>query len=671
MSKEFILRPVSALTATLLAFISVAGAQTDSDISDTAWQLRVCAPPNTMPFSHVDETGFENRIAEVIADELNAELVYDWHPFNADLINHRFGEGTCDVIIGVPDGYERSLNTISYYQSPYVSVYRADASFDLESMDDPVLHDLSIAIQGTATPPHEALLMRGLHGNVAQQFGTEEGEDSLASMVNAVARGDVDIGFGWGPVVGYYAARHETELTVAPVEPMFDLPSIFQLQPMTMAVRPHDHAMQTRLNNAIVARWDDIQDILADYDVPTMQSPAPSAGPVRDTSRELWIGAILPVPTGGATKEARTYDLLGTAARQGAQLAESLASQSREQGELEVMLLLASSPSASAAEQQARAMIALDEVDAIVGGLGTGQAQVLARLAAEAGIPFINIGSTSVELRQQCHPTTFHVQPAASTYLTAMIDLYGKGDTGTAWYVIYEDNNENSLLFEVTADLITAAGGQLVGSRSATKSRPVYHDLFDEARQLQADSILLLLDPADQLAAIGQAEDAGYEFTFAPFPDPLTQLREFLAAARRYDVALEVPRLQLWEATLDSERAADLNDRFAGQWGVPMDPAAWAALEGVLILTEAARLVDSTEPAAILEAIYDVDAGAIGGKEPGQYFSRATRELPQQLYIVGQNMDNTWGIRLSQQINVATLLDTVTPNSSDHLNSCQ
>ena len=314
--------------------------------SEAAWELRVCSPPATMPFSHQSAVGFENVIAEILADEMGAELTHDWHHFNADLVARRFSEGTCDVVMGVPDGAENMLNTISYYQSPFVQVYRADAGFSIESMDDPVLRELDLSVQGLASPPHEALLMRALTGNVRRVFGIEEGEDYLASMVNAVADGTYDVGFGWGPVVGYYAARHEVDLIVEPIQPVFDLPSIFQLQPMTIGVRPSDYAMQNRLNRAIAARWDEIQAVLAEYDVPIVAAPAPMAGPPADTTRDLRIGTILPIPTGARTYIAGTYNLIGDAARQGALLAESLASQTRASGDLDVSLLLASSPSA-------------------------------------------------------------------------------------------------------------------------------------------------------------------------------------------------------------------------------------------------------------------------------------------------------------------------------------
>lgn len=649
------------LASIALLFSAVSFAQTEPAGRD--WELRVCAPPATMPFSHQVHVGFENRIAQIIADEMGAELTFDWHHYNADLFDLRFSEGTCDVIVGVPDGTERTLTTITYYQSPYVQVYRADAGFSVTSMDDPILHELDLAVQGMATPPHEALLMRGLTGNVRSVFGTEEGEDYLAAMVNAVAEGRIDVGFGWGPVVGYYAARHEVDLIVEPIEPAFDLPSIFQFQPMTMAVRPHDYAMQTRLNRAIAARWDDIQAVLAEYDVPVMPAPTPVAGPLPDYSRNLRIGTILPIPTGGRTAVAGAYNLIGEDARQGALQAERMASQNRTSDDLDVTLVFASSPSAEAAERAARAMVSLGEVDAIVGGLGTGQAEVLAQIAAEAGLPFINIGSDSLELREQCQPTTFHVQPSAAVWIDAMVQTYGVSDRPTRWYVLsYEDDAEAERWAEAAAARIAAAGDELVASVAIERYRPVYFDLLEQAESLDADAVMILLDdPADQLALMGQAEDAGYTLSLAPYPDILTQTREFLAASKRYGVALDVPRLNLWEPALEGERAEDLNTRFGGQWGLPLDSPAWATFQGVSVLAEAARLADSIAAEAVLEALLEVDAGALGGKTEGQFFSATTHELPQEVYAVAVNADNQWGIRLSAQIDAGTLLREIWP----------
>jgi hypothetical protein len=43
-----------------------------------ARELRVCADPNNLPFSNERGEGFENKIAELIADKLGATLSYTW-----------------------------------------------------------------------------------------------------------------------------------------------------------------------------------------------------------------------------------------------------------------------------------------------------------------------------------------------------------------------------------------------------------------------------------------------------------------------------------------------------------------------------------------------------------------------------------------------------------------
>ena len=41
-------------------------------------ELRVCADPDNMPFSNIQQRGFENRIAELVAADLGAHLSYVW-----------------------------------------------------------------------------------------------------------------------------------------------------------------------------------------------------------------------------------------------------------------------------------------------------------------------------------------------------------------------------------------------------------------------------------------------------------------------------------------------------------------------------------------------------------------------------------------------------------------
>ncbi len=646
---------LTLLISVALAAASLATAQP----SDTAWELRVCAAPDEMPFSNRSEQGFENRIASLVAEELGARLTYDWTAFTEDLLNLHFAEGTCDVIMGVPDGFEKGLNTITYYQSPYVLAYRADADFEIDDMDDPDLAGLRLGVQGLGIPPHEALRQRQLIDRVARIYGGEEGVDRLGAMLRDVESGTIDIGFGWGPVIAYYAARSQVDLVVKPVEPAFDFPSIFQYIPMTMAVRRDDIAMQERLNRAIVARWDDIQAVLREYDVPLIDMPKPFLGQSSLPPTTLRVGVVIPMPTRGRTFIAGVNDLVGNAARMGALQAEGVVNQSGGATDRDVRVLLASSPSAEAAKRAADALLALGEVDALVGGIGDGQAEALADLADARGVPFVNIGSPSLLLREQCRPSTFHVQPSAGAYLDAMVRLYRDGPAPQRWYVVYEEGQEGEALIARAEAAAQAVGDAVVGSRAITKARPVYFDLLDEAKSLGADVVAVLLDAADQVALIGQAEDGGYSLRMAPFPDPLTQTREFLAATNRYGAGRDVQRIQLWEPTLGAPAAAAMNERFASRWGQPFDAPAWAAYEAVAVLTDAARRADSSDGAALAAALLEVDAGDLGGKTGDVAFRQADHELRQPMYVVSINANAQWGTTLTQRLAAGRLAGTL------------
>src|SRR3954471_23283481 len=87
---------------------------------DTPRVLRVCADPDNMPFSHEDQTGFENRIARLLATDLKASLEYTWMPQRRGFVRKTIGEGTCDVWMGVPSDFERVMASRPYYRSSYV-----------------------------------------------------------------------------------------------------------------------------------------------------------------------------------------------------------------------------------------------------------------------------------------------------------------------------------------------------------------------------------------------------------------------------------------------------------------------------------------------------------------------------------------------------------------------
>jgi mxaJ protein len=244
------------------------------------WDMVVCADPHAMPFSRSDGAGFENAIAALLAEHLEASLHVDWYPFTSDMIDLRLREGHCDILMGVPDGHEPLLTSVAYYRSPYVFVVRSESDFVIESLDDPRLSGTRIGLQDFGIPPHHSLTYRGLDANIVANYGAQRyaaREDPLADVVKAVIAGDIDVGVAWGPVGGYYALPYGGALTVVPVLPEIEVMPRFlsMVVPMTIGVRQGDDALRDRLSIAIAERWDEIQAILDSFGIPRTPTPRP------------------------------------------------------------------------------------------------------------------------------------------------------------------------------------------------------------------------------------------------------------------------------------------------------------------------------------------------------------------------------------------------------------
>lgn len=235
--------------------------------------MRVCADPNNLPYSNKAEQGFENRIAEIVADQLHAKLTYVWYPQRNMLIQHMLRAGQCDMIMGVSDGLPQLQTTLPYYRSSYVFVYRRDAPFQISSFDDAALKKLRIGVQvtgGGEPPPNLALGHRGLGDNlegypVTGDYATDA---PVLPIITAVADGDVDVAVVWGPIAGYFAKQQRVALEVVPVQPQFEPPSLSMVFAVSIGLRQGERDFSDLVNRALVARWDDIQAVLKEYGVP-------------------------------------------------------------------------------------------------------------------------------------------------------------------------------------------------------------------------------------------------------------------------------------------------------------------------------------------------------------------------------------------------------------------
>src|SRR5262245_66207657 len=73
-----VLRPLAFTVALALAVSLPVQAQRPSPL--TPGVLRVCADPDNMPFSNQAGDGFENKIAELLAQTWDSKLEYIWWP---------------------------------------------------------------------------------------------------------------------------------------------------------------------------------------------------------------------------------------------------------------------------------------------------------------------------------------------------------------------------------------------------------------------------------------------------------------------------------------------------------------------------------------------------------------------------------------------------------------
>src|SRR5918995_717015 len=156
-------------------------------------ELRVCADPNNLPFSNQRGEGFENRIAELVARELGATLRYAWWAQRRGFVRNTLREDLCDLIIGVPAGYDPVLTTRPYYRSTYVFVSRRDRRLALTSLDDPRLRTLRIGVHlmgddGANAPPAHALARRSIIANVSGYtiYGDYTEPNPPARLIDAV-----------------------------------------------------------------------------------------------------------------------------------------------------------------------------------------------------------------------------------------------------------------------------------------------------------------------------------------------------------------------------------------------------------------------------------------------------------------------------------------------------
>lgn len=282
MGQAFPRRRIVAVACVLVLGLA-AGARAQSPPPAADNVLRVCADPNNMPLSNRNGEGFENRIAELLARQLGWKLEYTWFPQRMGFIRNTLrardpdlDRFKCDLVMGVPVGYELTLTTPPYYHSTWAMVIPKGkglddihAPDDLLKIDPARLKKLRFGLVAR-TPPTDWLLKNNLFDQSAAippQSGDPEAYPGEL-IEKELAAGHFDIAFAWGPIAGYFAKHAQPPgMLVAPFPPTPDIQFDFKI---AMGVRFGEKEWRDRIAGLIAANKKEIDAILLSYGIPLL-----------------------------------------------------------------------------------------------------------------------------------------------------------------------------------------------------------------------------------------------------------------------------------------------------------------------------------------------------------------------------------------------------------------
>jgi quinoprotein dehydrogenase-associated probable ABC transporter substrate-binding protein len=232
--------------------------------------LRVCADPRNLPFSNEKGEGFENKLAELLADKLQKKLDYMFFPQATGFVRMTLAAHRCDVIMGFPQGDDLVQGTNPYYRTAYALVAKPGSGLDeVATLEDARLKGKRIGIVA-GTPPATNMAANGLMMNAkSYPLMIDTRIDSSAQlMISDLISGQIDAGILWGPMAGYFAGKTSPALHVTPLVMETTGPRLtFRIG---MGVRSADQNWKRLLNRLIQENQPAINKILLEYGVPLL-----------------------------------------------------------------------------------------------------------------------------------------------------------------------------------------------------------------------------------------------------------------------------------------------------------------------------------------------------------------------------------------------------------------
>ncbi len=193
-------------------FAAAVLAMTLNSAAFAAEPLRVCADPDNLPFSRSEgsERGLYIDLAELVAKKINAQPVqYTWWLTYYQRRALRNTAGDCDAVFALPtdaDYRARGLQKTAAFLDLGFALVTAPG-FQFTGLDD--LKGKRLGVQFQSNPQ---ILLSQRSDMAYTTFKQSE------EVFSALAKGEIDAGFLWGPVAGYENQRqHAGRWKVTPL----------------------------------------------------------------------------------------------------------------------------------------------------------------------------------------------------------------------------------------------------------------------------------------------------------------------------------------------------------------------------------------------------------------------------------------------------------------------
>jgi ABC-type amino acid transport substrate-binding protein len=183
----------------------------------------------------------------------------------------------CDVVMGLPTGYDLTETTIPYYTSTYVLLIAKGRGWDDITLDAAQLTNITPERQdklkiamfdqtpGTAWLQKSGLLEYG----IPYQAMSGDNQSNTAMQIDKDLKAKkIDMVIIWGPMAGYIISQSpKNSYTMIPMKASMGIQFDF---PISMGVRKSDKDRKALLDTLIVKKAKEIKAIISNYNIPLL-----------------------------------------------------------------------------------------------------------------------------------------------------------------------------------------------------------------------------------------------------------------------------------------------------------------------------------------------------------------------------------------------------------------